>query len=141
MVAELFLGADMTRINVIPPRLLHVKHLVVEYRELPRVFALVRAAEDKGLFPHQIKAPQTYTLGKGHVLFFYDKLEYLIFRQHLIICEMLVRGYDPQFRNPDSLRDRISSYWFNMYEPTKEARRINIERLSQKIPGFYHNRL
>lgn len=129
----------MTRINVIEPRLLHHKHLVVEYRELPRVFGLVKAAEDKGLFPHQVGMPEAYQLGKGHVLFFYDKLQYLIFRQHLIIDEMKLRGYNPQFQNPEDLRRNISSYWFNNYFPTAEARRINLERLRDKIPEFYNS--
>ena len=33
----------MTRINVVPPRLLLDEHLLAEYRELPRVFALAKA--------------------------------------------------------------------------------------------------
>lgn len=34
----------MTRINLADPSTLHSKHLLAEYRELPRVFKLVEAA-------------------------------------------------------------------------------------------------
>lgn len=63
----------MTRINCVPVQELSGPHLVAEYRELPRVFALVRKAALRGSFSQ----PETYTLGKGHVLFFYTRLEYL----------------------------------------------------------------
>lgn len=55
----------MTRINLVPPEELSRQHLVAEYRELPRIFALVRAAQGKGLKPANIKAPAVYVLGRG----------------------------------------------------------------------------
>lgn len=78
----------MTRINCIKPSELVRQHLISEYRELPRVFSLVRKAQDKGLQPSDIKAPRRYTLGTGHVKFFYDKLGYLVKRQQALIDEM-----------------------------------------------------
>ncbi|ENT03393.1 hypothetical protein C038_02848 [Brucella sp. 63/311] len=48
----------MTRINCIPPAELTGPHLVAEYRELPRVFALVRAAIQRGEAP-QIRATRS----------------------------------------------------------------------------------
>lgn len=47
----------MTRINLIPPSELHYKHLVAEYRELPRVFGLVRRAQANGWSIRNIKLP------------------------------------------------------------------------------------
>lgn len=38
----------MTCINLVDPSTLHSKHLLAEYRELPRVFKLVEAAEKRG---------------------------------------------------------------------------------------------
>lgn len=38
----------MTRINLVDPSTLHTKHLIAEYRELPRVFALAEAAAFRG---------------------------------------------------------------------------------------------
>lgn len=55
----------MTRINCVPVEELTDKHLLAEYRELPRIFNLARAVED---------APTEYVLGTGHMKFFYDKL-------------------------------------------------------------------
>jgi deoxyribonuclease (pyrimidine dimer) len=82
----------MTRINVVPADELTDKHLVAEYRELPRIFKLVRDRQDKGhtnVTVNREKAmPSTYTLGTGHVLFFYDKLYYLIDRYQELCNEM-----------------------------------------------------
>jgi len=54
----------MTRINLIDPSVLHSKHLVAEYREIVRVFALARKSQDE---MHKKKVPNEYTLGTGHV--------------------------------------------------------------------------
>ncbi|CUW45036.1 endonuclease V [Brucella vulpis] len=78
----------MTRINCIPPAELTGPHLVAEYRELPRVFALVRAAIQRGEAPQDPRNPQQYTLGAGHVRFFYARLGYLAKRQAALIAEM-----------------------------------------------------
>lgn len=87
----------MTRINCVPPAELCGKHLVAEYRELPRVFALVRAAiARRERFVHVDR----YTLGKGHVRFFYTRLAWLAGRQAALIAEMVHRGYSPSFRPP-----------------------------------------
>jgi len=55
----------MTRINVVHPRELVDKHLLAEYRELPRVFALAHSWWMQGGNPN--KLPIQYTLGEGHV--------------------------------------------------------------------------
>ena len=47
----------MTRINGIPPQELTGPHLVAEYRELPRIFALVRAAAARGARPEDPRNP------------------------------------------------------------------------------------
>lgn len=79
----------MTRINLIYPGYLHSKHLIAEYRELQRVFKLAR--------PLKEPIPE-YVMGKGHVKFFYDKLDYLMNRQRMIYAEMVYRGYKPHFK-------------------------------------------
>ena len=65
----------MTRINCVPPSELTVQHLVAEYRELPRIFALVRAAIARGERPDDTRNPTEYRLGSGHVRFFTAKVE------------------------------------------------------------------
>ena len=56
----------MTRINCVPPSELTVQHLVAEYRELPRIFALVRAAIARGERPDDI--PDGELWAGGHLL-------------------------------------------------------------------------
>ena len=63
----------MTRINIgVRPIELENKHLMAEHRELKRIPNVVR----KGRYNLKNVPPQ-FTLGKGHVSFFYDKLGYL----------------------------------------------------------------
>ena len=63
----------MTRINCIEPKYLKDKHLVAEYRELPRVFGLIEKAIERGENPKAPKFNRSYIMGKGHLHFFYNK--------------------------------------------------------------------
>ena len=120
----------MTRINVVPVRELSDKHLVAEYRELPRVFRLSYEWQQRN---RPTAIPAEYTLGKGHVTFFYDKLRFLIKRHRQLCREMrhrlfVVRFPDPpQFDHDDDL--------MKQYEPTPEALRINRERINKRLNG------
>lgn len=120
----------MTRINVIPPRELSRKHLVAEYRELPRVFTGVRKAVARGLTPQDFDTPHEYTLGTGHVVFFYDKLYYVAMRYIDLVAEMQARGYHVSFPRPNI--DGIPASWFGKYTPTREALAINLKRLRER---------
>lgn len=122
----------MTRINLVPPEELSRQHLVAEYRELPRIFALVRAAQGKGLKPASLKAPATYVLGRGHMLFFYDKCQFLLQRQKSLIHEMRRRGYEPKFDRPDDLIVGLDPHWLGDYEPTTEAMALNRARIKER---------
>lgn len=76
----------MTRINLVDPSELSTKHLVAEYREIVRVFDLARKSQYE---MHKKKQPSAYTLGTGHVLFFYDKLKFISERyDSLIHCAL-----------------------------------------------------
>ena len=114
----------MTRINVVPVRELCDQHLLAEYRELPRVFNLARVAPD---------APKEYTLGAGHVKFFYDKLTYLIERYKRIVDECLARGFNIQHLTPPPDVDPPDEL-FNDYVPTPDALRINRQRIKERMP-------
>lgn len=122
----------MTRINCIPVNELTRAHLVAEYRELPRVFKLARKAAQRGF---QAKdGPKDYTLGKGHVLFFYTRLSYLAKRQAQLVHEMQKRGYQPQFT--DSLFETyadIPAYMWNDWVPTAAALKINRQRIQERL--------
>lgn len=122
----------MTRINCLPPSELSGPHLVAEYRELPRVFALVRAAIARGESPADPRNPPAYTLGKGHVRFFYGRLFYLAKRQASLIAEMQRRGYRPTFLEPESLLNGFPSEWCDDWEPTCEAMALNRDRIRER---------
>lgn len=119
----------MTRINCVPVEELSRQHLVAEYRELPRVFALAKKASERNGF----NQPAEYTLGTGHVTFFYTRLGYLTRRHAQLVTEMLRRGYKPTFTGSlkDAHPDIPDAFW-NDWEPTHEALAINRERILQR---------
>jgi hypothetical protein len=119
----------MTRINCVPVEELSGPHLVAEYRELPRVFALAQKAADRGNLPRL----ETYTLGKGHLLFFYTRLGYLARRHAQLIDEMKSRGYKPTFssvRREDF--PNLPDVCWNDWKPTVEAMAINRARIKER---------
>ena len=120
-------GDCMTRINVVPVQELSRQHLLSEYRELPRVFALARNAQYSNF---DRKQPIEYTLGTGHVLFFYNKLGYIQKRHKQLVDEMHSRGYTCNFDDVVALSDGIQSYMFGDYVPTEKALTINRERIA-----------
>ena len=116
----------MTRINCIPPQHLADQHLFIEYREITRVSSLARGLLNYG----------HYTLGEGHVKFFYDKGLYLSKRCERLYDELIVRGYNPTKKlykpHPTSLNDD--------WEPNKSDFMANLIRLNSKVverPKFY----
>lgn len=116
----------MTRINCISPELLTDKHLLAEYRELPRVFKLAREGSD---------IPSSYRMGAGHVKFFFDKLTYLYNRQWCIYAEMVNRGFKPKFI-PRSLYDEwaiTKCHLWNLWHPETADRAINWQRVITRL--------
>jgi len=85
----------MTRINSdIDPKQLMDQHLMAEYRELPMVLSsLRRSLRTQSEREILKKIPPRFTLNKGHVLFFYNKLTFLKDRYTRIVDELLNRGY------------------------------------------------
>ncbi len=132
----------MTRINVVPVEELTREHLVAEYRELPRVFAMAWKAHLRSANGGSKKAwtkgfPMGYTLGKGHMIFFYNKLGFLSLRHEALVQEMLKRGYKPNFtRNlKDNWCGPIPAWQFSDYTPTPEALALNRERIAKRLSG------
>lgn len=126
----------MTRINVVPVQSLTREHLVAEYRELPRTFALAHKASISSR-PWTNNQPKQYTLGTGHILFFYDKLGFLAKRQLELIQEMFRRGYEPKFLDclKEQWRDKIPAGYWKDYVPTEDAIKINQERIDKRLSG------
>ena len=125
----------MTRINLIPPRELDTRHLLAEYRELPRVFRLAIAAYGRDKDALFFKIPKAYTMGRGHVLFFYDKLVFCAWRHNDLKIELRNRGYFNL-----TLPDMYDGYaliapppLWNDYQPTPEAIAINQQRIDERL--------
>ncbi len=122
----------MTRINVVSPTVLIDSHLGAEYRELPRVFGLVRLAIARGEEPNDPRNPKQYTLGKGHVRFFYPRLGFL-FQRYLQLCaECRRRGRKVSYNNPEQLLAGIPTSWQGEWDPDLEAIKLNTARILER---------
>ena len=122
----------MTRVNVVPVDELTNQHLMAEWREIPHVpKALARTIKSKAGFNPK-KVASEYLLNTGHVYFFYDKLRFLEKRLRQIQCELLERGY-----NIDGQRivkfDGFHPKFYNDYDPSPEARKINRARIYERL--------
>jgi len=123
----------MTRINCVPPSELHDKHLVAEYHELPRIYTLVRKAIARGMEPKDFAAFNTYTMGSGHVKFFYTRLKWLAERQTLLVEEMLKRKMRPQSVRFEELFSGIRRSWFGDWLPDEAALAVNRARIAERL--------
>ncbi|HEY8054463.1 MAG TPA: pyrimidine dimer DNA glycosylase/endonuclease V [Terriglobales bacterium] len=122
----------MSRINCIPPRELSGPHLVAEYRELPRIFGMMRRKQAQGLLPATLRLPRRYCFGTGHVSFFLDKGGWLLRRQHALIREMQRRGYHPTFTDPATLAAGLDPAWLGHWRPTPAACALNRRRIAER---------
>lgn len=134
----------MTRINCIPVEELSDKHLVAEYRELPRISALAHKYCEREIVGAAYKEntfgvfniglyPVKYVLGKGHVKFFYNKGEFLRKRfEEQIVPEMQRRGFKTNFT-----LYRIHPNGMNLdWEPSDEAIYINRKRINERLSNI-----
>jgi len=124
----------MTRINLIDPSELTGKHLVAETREITRVFGLARKAQFD-IIKGKRKLPTEYTLGTGHVLFFYNKLKFIALRYQSLVAEMQSRGYKPNKISTIVLMQGIDKSLYLDYHPTQAAIEINKQRISNRLQG------
>lgn len=123
----------MTRINLLPPKELHYKHLLAELRELPRVFSYVNKY---GISP--IIAPY-YTLNKGHVKFFTNKLQFLFCRYCMLHNEATRRGYNINFTIEElyvKYSDLMSATQQIKYTPTPEEIKVSQQRTTEKLKSI-----
>ena len=120
----------MTRINIPSPAALTDQHLLAEYRELPRVFALARAVPCP---------PPTYRLGPGHVTFFFARTLWLARRQSALIAECIARGFSLTHTTAPTPIAGLDGDW----TPDADALALSLGRLRQRLierPGFYRHR-
>jgi hypothetical protein len=117
----------VTRINVgVDPSELNTKMLIAEHREIKRIPNNIRTG--KAIIKD---IPTKFTLGKGHVKFFYDKIGYLQNRYKQLYQECINRGfnvtdYSESFYGiPESL--------MNDYEYSIEDRCIILDRINERL--------
>lgn len=130
----------MTRINTVQPQELNNKMLMGELHEISRIYALVRKAQDRGInqhnYKHMLKQPSKYTLGTGHVKFFYSRLGYVTKRYYELNNEAKQRGYNVNPINEQDLIKGIDKWWFGEYTPTEDSIKINRQRITERLEAI-----
>jgi deoxyribonuclease (pyrimidine dimer) len=117
----------MTRINAgYPVHNLTRQHLLAEHREIKRIPNAIRTG--KAIIKD---IPATFTLGKGHVRFFYNKLGYLLTRYQAIHAECKHRGYN--VIDYSNAWQGIPNHLLGHYTPTKEAIALITERINIRL--------
>ena len=121
----------MTRINsAISPKSLTDQHLLAELRELPRIFTAVLNRVNTNKKFNDI--PSKFTLGSGHVKFFYNKCKFLDERHKSLRQEYFER-YNKEY-NFDYLRiSGIPDYLYGDHIPTPEEKNLLVDRISTRI--------
>lgn len=118
----------MTRINVgVNPRELPSKLLLAEHREITRIPNAVKTG--RAILTN---IPAKFTLGAGHVKFFYDKLGYLKIRYNSLHDECLKRGFKVTDKSDSFIG--INQSLLNDYDEKPSDRIVIIERITSK--GF-----
>ncbi|BAV81016.1 DenV endonuclease V [Vibrio phage RYC] len=124
----------MTRINTdIHPSDLTNEWVLAEWRELPRI------VNELEKHPNRFKLediPKEFTLNKGHVKFFRNKLLFLARRHRLLRKEMDKRGIKRDRKvkvNLHYLAPHIKMFGCNDWESTPEANNELIERLQERF--------
>lgn len=129
----------MTRINIVPVEELCDQHLFAEWRELTRI--------PNGIISGKLKIviediPKEYTVrtqdrpegGKGHMKFFYNKMEFLYNRYRSILKELEERDI-PQNNNwKYSNKDTTFKNFWNDYVPSEKEMNLNRKRILERMP-------
>lgn len=129
----------MTRINSdLDPKLLKRMHLLAELREITMVPAsLRRSLRTKSPQAVMASIPKQFTLNKGHVSFFYNKLKFLQNRFDRLVGEMQARGYTPDISRKTAF-DGFDSVWYGDWASTADDDKIVIERINLRISQKPH---
>lgn len=121
----------MVRINLINPKKLTDQHLIAEYNEILMLLGYVKK------YPELGKIPSKYVLGKGHALFFKNKIKYLKKRHGVLKTEMRERGFNA---NKTVNIGQFDKKLIHDWKPNEKDIKIIKKRLIHKInlrPTFY----
>jgi deoxyribonuclease (pyrimidine dimer) len=121
----------MVRINLINPKNLSDQHLIAEYNEILMLIGYVKK------HPQLEKIPKNYALGKGHIIFFKNKLKYLKNRHEQIKKEMKKRGFKAEKTiNIGKFSKEMQKDW----RPSAKDKEIIKKRLIERVklkPDFH----
>jgi deoxyribonuclease (pyrimidine dimer) len=119
----------MTRINVgVDPSELNDLMLRAEHREIKRIPNVIKS----GRFSMKGQ-PKEFTLGTGHVKFFYDKILYLEERYELLYRECIKRGFNMTYFGESFCN--VPEKYRGHYTPTKKDRDIILNRIAARLRG------
>jgi deoxyribonuclease (pyrimidine dimer) len=121
----------MVRINLVHPKKLSDQHLIAEYNEILMLFGYVKK------YPSAENIPHDYSLGKGHIKFFKNKLIYLKKRHEIIKKEMKKRNFET---NKALILSSFPKHLHNDWSPKRKDFDVIIERIVWKInkkPQYY----
>lgn len=116
----------MTRINAgIAPDELPDKLLLAEHREIKRIGNSIKSGR-----AIVVNLPERFTLGKGHVKFFYDKIYWLYCRYTLLYAECKRRGFN--VANYGGSFCGLPTDLYNDWHPTPADRQLVVDRIESK---------
>lgn len=116
----------MTRINAgIRPIQLVDSHLFAEYRELKRIPNTITSG--KAVVKD---IPKQFTLGSGHVKWFYTRLKYLHNRSNELYLELLKRNYDVE--DYSSCFENLPQHLYNDWDDSS-AKPMLVERITERL--------
>ncbi|MFO7872030.1 MAG: pyrimidine dimer DNA glycosylase/endonuclease V [Candidatus Undinarchaeales archaeon] len=121
----------MVRVNLISPEKLADQHLIAEYAEILMLVEYIRS------YPSIENIPDKFTLGKGHMKFFKNKVLYLKKRHEKLKKEMNKRGFKPgKTVSLKGIKKNKLKDWKPKERDLKIIRKRLIKRIKQK-PEFY----
>lgn len=122
----------MTRISVaVRGSELCDAHLIKERIEILRIPNAIKQGKAKVVLS---KIPNTFTLGTGHVIFFYPRLKYLHKRYDELTKECIKRKFN--VTDYSDAFDGLPSSLYNDYEEKIQDRKILVERINERLSGM-----
>jgi deoxyribonuclease (pyrimidine dimer) len=120
----------VTRVNLILVEELNDRMLLAEHREIKRIPNAILNGKARLDLP----IPSRYTMGKGHVRFFYNKLFWLLDRYELVHKECIKRGFNVQdYSSSFSVAIIITTSQQTMYIPTNQDIEISRQRINERM--------
>jgi len=123
----------MTRINVVEVKYLTNEWLLAEYRELLRVPNKIISGKTR---LDKTRIPSSYRMGKGHEIFFHDKLKWLHKRHEQLKTECIKRNININTSysfDYDNLPPHAKKYFYNDWKVTTKDQTVNTDRLKERF--------